>query len=493
MNLWARRIGQLLLVAPFIFACEEDTSLLGFKNPNSKFTVRYIEIPIESSNYLVDSISTSTFLSNGVSQFLLGEYNDADLGKVTAIPHSRFLPVSRDTIHHSSQFDSAFIELRYSYLAVGSTNGATDQTVEVFELMEPLEYDSLPYYQNRSLKAVIPTVLGTQTFSPDASKFKEELEKPASSRDTLILRIPIQDFGLDLFNRALDYSTGADPDSIYYFPDKFVQQYKGLAIHPVTGDKIMGFSFLDAFSRIGVYYHAPGDTVTRTLRFTFSPNSSSRVISFNHISSDRAGTEVDGISFYQDYFTSNDLRYSQSGIGIMTKLDFSNFFNLIDTIETINSSSDTVPRIVINSAELSMTDIQKTGDFNPASSYKLCVLKSNNRLQPVKTNADTLNLIAYSGWLAPDPDVARFPVFTAIGDLGNSAVVEYSSTNNSYSAFLSVFLQELSIAKANKNQFTEFALIPASIRINQDVSRFGVHKDNIKLKIYYTIPNFDNQ
>jgi hypothetical protein len=145
-----------------------------------------------------------------------------------------------------------------------------------------------------------------------------------------------------------------------------------------------------------------------------------------------------------------------------------------------------------------MTDIQKTGNFKPVYSYKLGVLKNNNRLQPVKTNADTLNLIAYSGWLTPDPDVVRYPIFTAVGDRGNSAVLRYSTTNNNYSAFLSVFLQELSFTKANKTQFTKFALIPAAdslgtaVRINNNISRFGVHKDNIKLKIYYTIPNLDN-
>ena len=62
-----------------------------------------------------------------------------------------------------------------------------------------------------------------------------------------------------------------------------------------------------------------------------------------------------------------------------------------------------------------MTGVEKTAEFNPQSSYKLGVLKENNRLQPVKTNADTLNLIAYSGWLTPDDKVGRYPIFTAVG------------------------------------------------------------------------------
>ncbi len=487
MNLWARRIGQLLMVAPFLFACEEDTSVLGFKNPNSKFNVRYVEIPITSSNYLVDSLSTSTFVSNGVGQFLVGKYTDPDLGEVTAIAQTRFLPVSRNKIDVASKFDSAFIELRYTFNVVGSTQAATPQTVEVFELAEALEYDSFPYYMNRSLKAVAPELIGTTTSSPNPVDFKKYVTDRKDT--TIVLKIEIDAFGEDLHNTALAYSNGTDPDSTYYYIDKFVEKYKGISFQPVSNDekndKIFGLSILDPSSKIDVFFSAPDDTVASKISFTFSTNASSRMMAFNHITSDRTGSQVEGISFYVDK-TDKDIRYSQSGIGIMTKLDFANFFSFTDTIPKISGTG--APAIIINSAELVLSDIQKTGGFDPVESYKLGVLKDDNRLQPVKTNADTLNLIAYSGWLTRDPNVGRYPIFTAVGDQGTSAVVNYSSTNNNYSAFLSVFLQELSISKENKTQFTKFVLIPSSIRINQDVSRFGVHKDNIKLKIYYTIP-----
>ena len=58
MNLWVSRVGQLamLAVALFFFSCEDETSILGFKNPNSKFRASYVEIPIESSVLLRDSL-----------------------------------------------------------------------------------------------------------------------------------------------------------------------------------------------------------------------------------------------------------------------------------------------------------------------------------------------------------------------------------------------------------------------------------------------------
>ena len=63
MNLWAKRIKLLSALAGvlFFFSCQEESSILGYKNPNSKFKVSYVEIPIESSVLLRDSLRTSNF------------------------------------------------------------------------------------------------------------------------------------------------------------------------------------------------------------------------------------------------------------------------------------------------------------------------------------------------------------------------------------------------------------------------------------------------
>ena len=64
MNLWAKRIGQLAVfaVALFFLSCQDEASLLGYKNPNTKFQVSYVEIPIESSVLLLDSQRTSNYV-----------------------------------------------------------------------------------------------------------------------------------------------------------------------------------------------------------------------------------------------------------------------------------------------------------------------------------------------------------------------------------------------------------------------------------------------
>ena len=69
----------------------------------------------------------------------------------------------------------------------------------------------------------------------------------------------------------------------------------------------------------------------------------SGVIGFNQIKSDRTGTELEPVKeYFTDALQESDKRYIQSGVGILTKLDFSKFYEF----------TDTVPYSLINSAEL---------------------------------------------------------------------------------------------------------------------------------------------
>ena len=88
MNLWAKCVKLLPALAGvlFFFSCQEDSSILGYKNPNSKFKVSYVEIPIASSVILRDSLRTSNFVYAGeINRFLVGKYTDDAFGNVTAI------------------------------------------------------------------------------------------------------------------------------------------------------------------------------------------------------------------------------------------------------------------------------------------------------------------------------------------------------------------------------------------------------------------------
>src|SRR5688500_14589768 len=108
MNLWVNRIqGQLtvLAVALFFFSCEDEASRLGYPNPNSKFDLKTIDIPVSSSILLLDSIRTSNYDAvNDVNRFLVGRYNDSRFGDIASATFAELLPADTleiDTLNNN--------------------------------------------------------------------------------------------------------------------------------------------------------------------------------------------------------------------------------------------------------------------------------------------------------------------------------------------------------------------------------------------------------
>ena len=340
MNLWAKRIGQLavLAVALFFFSCQEETSILGYKNPNSKFKVSYVEIPIESSVLLRDSLRTSNFSYSGESnRLLVGNYTDEVFGNVNAAAYTQYFTSTFTKLASTAVYDSITLQLRFDLYNYGATT-ATSQNISIYELDQELKADSIANYFNKT-NIAYSTLLGSKTFTINPTDFNK-FAASTEDRDTVInIRLPLNlSFGQRIFNSALKYRDAAsEADSSFIRYSEFVKEFKGLVIKPEATDKLVGFNPSATESRIIVHYHeADKDSLAFNLSF-------SGVISFNQIKGDRSSTELSALNqYYQESLQSNDNRYIQSGIGILTKLDFSKFFEF----------ADTVPYVLINSAEL---------------------------------------------------------------------------------------------------------------------------------------------
>ena len=105
---------------------------------------------------------------------------------------------------------------------------------------------------------------------------------------------------------------------------------------------------------------------------------------------------------------------------------------------------------------------------------------------------DATDYIGYNGYLRYDvavqnaaPIVDNDSAFYAFGD--RSPVLAYSSSTNSYSGVLSLFLQQLTLEE-NKTIFKSYVLYPTSPSAAKSVNRAIFPKDKIKLKVYYTKP-----
>ncbi len=495
MNLWAKRVGQLvvLAVALFFFSCQDEASLLGYKNPNSKFQVRYIEIPIESSVLLLDSLRTSNFyFGNETNRLLIGQYADDQFGSLTSSAYTHYFTNSAAVLPANPIYDSVSVRLVFDYYTYGSDQSSTSQNISVYEIDHDMLLSRRNYFNNTQIQTN-PTAIGSKSFTVDPVKFKEYLkniEDSDTQNDTLVeavaLNIPLEpSFGQRIFENAVAYSNSPTVETTFITYSLFAKIFKGLHFKSDNGDKIMGFNPAAANSSIAIHYHtATDDSLVLTLGFF-------NVTGFNQIATDRSGTALAGLTQYsQDFIPATDLRYVQSGTGVYTKLDFGNFFEF----------ADTVPNVVINSAELSVESVEQS-IYDPSTSFALRILNDQNFVEKwdsVSTQ-DRIDLLlynpiqytSYTGSISIDNGTVGDydSAFYALGD--QSPFLGYSSTNKSYNGNYALFFQQLSVVDPNRRRFKNAILYPASPNKpggSKTVNRTVFPKSGIKLKIYYTKP-----
>ena len=488
MNLWDKSIRQLvaLPIALFFFSCEDEASLLGYKNPNPKFEATYVEIPIESSVLLLDSQRTSNYLfpQNGEThRLLVGQYNDDKLGTVVANGYTQYFTTSTTKLPAEASYDSVSLTLQLDFYNYGTRDASSLQGISVYELVDSLQYSKRRYYFNKSEIPVNPDPLGTKVFTIDP----DSLDHYFGKTDTVVtVKVPLKyTFGESLFESALRWrDVTTTQDSTFKTFNKFIAQYKGLAIKSDYGDKIIG---VRPNSYITLHYHTPSaDSLGVQLSF-------SQVTGFSQITGDRSASDLAGLTQYsQDFIPSNDLRYIQSGTGVYTKLDFGKFFEFCDT----------VPNVIISSAELSIEDVQESS-LRPPPRLMVNVLNGNTNFKerfqagnsqdlsdivlynpPFASHTRSLLYETLSGTIVNEPDTS----FYLEGD--RSPHMDYSTSGKEYSGSYTLFLQQLAITAENKTRFRYYLLTPSGpgTPSTKTVNRAVFPKESIKLKIHYTKP-----
>lgn len=484
-----------MAVALFFLACQEDISRIGYQNPNSKLKVSYVEIPIASSVMLMDSIRTSNFSYAGeTNRLLVGTFKDDIFGNITASAFTQYLPETGDTMRSSAVLDSVTLRLRYDFYTYGTPNGS-GQSLSVYELDNPI--DPKAYYVNHS-NIPASALLGAKAYGVNSTDFQKFV---ADGNDTTItLNVPLEySFGQRLFSGAQEYrvqylaaknsgETPAKIDSLiadlpYINPAKFTTQFKGIAIKPNSGDKIVGFDPASVQSRIILHYHdASEDSLTLSFPLT-------TVYGFNQIKTDRSGTVLGEVNdFYKDYLVESDNRYVQSGTGVVTKLDLSKFYEF----------SDTLKNSVIHSAEVIIENVQSSADNAPPAGLSLRMLLDNNHLNKYddKNKQDQYDWAYFTypllsaAFLRYDfvdatsgvlPVIENDKALFAAGD--RISYLPYSSTTASYRGDWTLFFQRLSEKDTERSRFKYLALYPTG---GKTLNRAVFPKNSIKMKVFYT-------
>jgi hypothetical protein len=515
MNLWVNRLRQLTLllsVALFFFGCEDESSLLGFKNPNPKFKGQYVDLELSSSVLLLDSIRTSNaYFTNEFNRLLVGKYTDPEIGVVKSNAAAQFLIGNSDTIAYDAaglQLDAVYLHLHLDLYHYGS-KATSPQQISVYPLTEILDrHDKLRHTGNKPVLYNSGELLADTTFNVNPGLYDEIREAIASgvnddndqtnNVDPVILKIKLDDeYGQRLWSELINYSKNHETDTTLLYDSLFAREFPGLAF--VSGsesnDKILGIS-LGTSSRIVMRYRtAEKDSLERS--FYFFPGLSN----YSNLQIAEKSANIASLQPWIDQELDGK-RYLQTGTGLMTKVDLSNFYQF--------ASQDSVSNILINSAELVIDDVV-AGDYAVPSGISMRVLKSNNRLarQSAEQLDDDRHFALWTGVLSADMfigtssgQVVQRPIaendstLQALTDGTSGVALTYSSSNEKYSGFLSLFFQRLYKNRNEEVKYTNFVLYPTDVSnaglSAKSLSRAVFNADKVRLRIFYTKPTINN-
>jgi len=452
MNLWVNRLRQLapLAVALFFFSCEDDTSFLGYKNPNKKFQNYTIEIPVDSRVYLIDNFRTTNFATGAeFNRLLVGQYTDPAFGKITSSAITQYVPVSVAKIPTDAVFDSAALILAYDTYFYGSESEA-NQTFRVFRVDEKLDQTKKDAYFNTT-PFNAPVEIGARTVKVKPEDIRDNYTAVATNpkdnnyvaRDSVHVALE-PEFGAIIFSSALSWAKGEDTDSVYYYVDKFVERHKGIAIQPDPANTMLvGFN-PGNFTQLLIYYHTADKTKQKIL---FSLNYGG-LLSYNQILSDRSTSDLTDLETpYTELQPANGNRYIQAGTGIVTEINFDKFLYFADTIEG---------DIIINDAQLIIENVENSDPNVPIpTSFSLRYVKEDNKYRffdeaATAGSQDQKDIALYKGFFRRDYQDTQTSVTPAVdndnagfatGDLGSPYLLNYSSTDKEYRGNPTMFLQ----------------------------------------------------
>jgi hypothetical protein len=508
MSLWVNRLRQLTLlsVALFFFACEDETSLNGFKNPNSKFEGKYVEIPLSTSNLLLEKIRTSNYLFEGeYNRFMVGSYDDPTFGKVTSTAFTQFFTSSSTKKPEGATIEKITIELALD-LSVYGAQTEHNQVFNIYELSEPLDETSKrsTYYHTETTWQP-ENLIATKTVNINPGLFKDYIDwktdnDPATIDTTVFVSIEVEELGIgeSFFSRlkgSFEEYSKTPSDTTFVTFSKFRTAFPGLVIEYKSEggvNNILGVNSTQ--SRIIIHYGTATAKYTNSLIFSYP-----YALGYNMIKAERTG-ELATILAHQQQSTADGLRYIQAGTGLVTKLHLDKFYEFANE----NDGKD----LVINSAQLMINDVVAS-EFAPPSALALRLLDENNYLSKFKgEEAKRLEglfgprvvpdfAVYQSGQLARASFIENDTTYYGVGDHASGVVLNYNNQKNQYDGFLTLLFQRLYNQRQEAESMPAFALYPTDPTLTnigaKSVNRVVFPSDKVVLKIFYTEPTVKDQ
>jgi len=301
----------------------EDPGILKADENFSKSSLRTVFVDtfsIISSTILIDSLPTS-----GTGQLLVGRYQDAFLGKVSA---SSFFQIGYQTIFSPGQistYDSIGLVLPYSRYYYGDTTKAI--TINVHELSRVNKLTlPLPYRTGEDNSFFVspfqPALYNSSTVSFEPTPITSVAVKFSPRRDSLYIALPLS-FGQNWFDLAKAGALSGVSTSYFSNSSSFITDFfNGIYLTTDGNSDAAIAGFIGSKAKIRLYYKRVINDILQPTYFDFPiVNAAAQ---FNNIQSDRSATPLASLVRSQaisSKLTSNST-FVQSGVGLATKIEF---------------------------------------------------------------------------------------------------------------------------------------------------------------------------
>ncbi|WP_226389926.1 DUF4270 family protein [Penaeicola halotolerans] len=428
-------VKLLGLAATFILlnACTDPAEVgLEIDPDRNKFGVFYTEIPLSASQVFLDSTNTTN-----TGTLIAGSYSDSDFGSIDASGFTNFgYALAKPTLDQETIYDSLVLELRVNSL-FGNRTSAKD--IQVFRLVEDISpLDSVIYFSRDQL-ASENISLGENTFN-----FETRV-------DTLITIKLEDDFGNDLFNKIKNNDPSVESDST------LKQYFKGIKISLNNNPESI-ITFLNSETRLILFYKDPTNSNdSATVIFN-----TARGKHFSQVLNDKSGSTFANVTeSRQTYPPQNGLVASKSGIGLLAKVNFDNYF----------AFKDTVQNLVINRAEFAVGPVNTfTANTTPFPVGVLYYVNEQNEFLRDSLNGQFRSVQRDRS----DPRGITAP-----------AQIEFDNDDRLYSVSITDFLDFVNRGGLGEpNEIPELFIYPSNYQTR--VSGFIVDENQIRLRIYYS-------
>ncbi|WP_170170346.1 DUF4270 family protein [Hymenobacter perfusus] len=297
----ARRLALLIGLPVLLSGCELTEDVVGDVPTATVTGTVYIDtLTVRMSTVLIDSVPTSSS-----SYLLVGQYQDARLGTITARSYLRLGLAGGFTPEAGAQFDSLVLVLPTDSYCYGDTTQV--QHLQVHRLTEALRPTTTYYAFNSRAYEAVP--LATRTF-----RARPNLRS---------IRLRLADaLGQELLQAGLSRQLSST--------DELAERLPGLALTPAAADNgaLLRLAATSESMVLQLFYHYPSAPDNGQV-FDFTAVAGSR--HFYQVQADRRSTLLSTLTTTRQALSSTRTAaetYIEGALGLQTKLEIPYLLNL---------------------------------------------------------------------------------------------------------------------------------------------------------------------